>query len=34
MTKINYSEEFELMRPYSDQEVQPALGRLDRLSCI
>ncbi|MBK9355859.1 MAG: 1-acyl-sn-glycerol-3-phosphate acyltransferase [Bacteroidales bacterium] len=28
MTKINYTEEFELMRPYRDEEVQPALRRL------
>ncbi|KAF0199507.1 MAG: acyltransferase family protein [Bacteroidetes bacterium] len=28
MTKINYSAEFELMRPYRDEEVQPALRRL------
>ncbi|MFH1121604.1 MAG: 1-acyl-sn-glycerol-3-phosphate acyltransferase [Bacteroidota bacterium] len=28
MTRINYAEEFELMRPYRDEEVQPALGRL------
>jgi len=28
MTKINYSAEFDLMRPYRDEEVQPALRRL------
>jgi len=28
MTKINYSAEFDLMRPYCDEEVQPALRRL------